>query len=410
MRKLLFFLLILLSACQRSSTLPSTDSSSSFENLSLSQKIAKAHLILEAQVLKTEAWPAREDWQISTLKPLKLLKGKTSREIRVFEPHLFPKEPSLFQKSETVLVFLKEIPPYTAWQPLIKSGVREEVIGGNLGIIRGEKEIEIYSQFIAGVLAQKNSQEFYENLLSQNLPPGFLKALTEDYFHLFPAVSLSETALHFWEKRLQSSQFPDAAKIMAVQELSTVHTPAMNQVLQNLFCFSPTEMCLRVAETLESQKIALPFLQYTQAIQEGSEDLRVGLLSILARHQRAEVLPLFEKYLKLEKDEKPASSLVEALGDLGPGAQDLILAYAQDPRYQVRLAAIISLGRVKSEKAIPILEKCLTAKDPLLIMMAAESLKQIGSQKALGVLEKYYHKDPHGYWEPSGPEHFLPPR
>ncbi len=362
-------------------------------------------------MVKVEPWPGREDWRVFYLKPLKFLKGKFSGEIKVFQNSLFPTDAPLLQASESALVFLKELPAYTSWKELIQSGVREEIVGGKQGIIKGADEVQIYSKIISQILAGGKTQAFYENLLNQKLSPDLLNAITKDYFKLFPASSFSQTSFDFWSGRFQDPAFPNVAKITAIKSLSEVTSEPANLFFRKLFCLQPLEVCLRAAETLESRGIPISISDYTPVLENGSQDLRVGLLSVLGRHHRADALPLFEKYLKLEKEEKAASTLIDALGDMGPPALDLVLAYAKDPRYQVQVAVVTSLGRFKNEKAISVLETYLKSKDPLLIMMSAESLRQIGTTKAVHVLHKYYEKDPHGYWEPTGPpEHFLPPR
>jgi len=258
---------------------------------------------------------------------------------------------------------------------------------------------------------KKKLQSFYEEILQKNPPGNISTQIVEDYFQLLPAASLSESDRQFLLARVKDPRFLNDAKVIIVNKMSEIENPEMNQSLQELFCLLPSPVCLRVAETLESRSKPLPLNIYTSSIGSGPDDLKIGLLTILARHHRKDAFKLFEKYLKQEKNEKNASSLMEALGDFQiPQAENLTLSYAKDPRYYVRLAVAMSLGKLKSSKGIPVLEEYLKTQDPSVVMVTAQALKEIGTPQALKTLGKYYQMGHHGHWEPAEPQHFnLPP-
>src|SRR4030095_533184 len=209
---------------------------------------------------------------------------------------------------------------------------------------------------------------------------------------------------------VKREDFPDLGKKELVLGIASRPGEFSSRLLREFFCLSPSAVCLKAAETLESRGLPIPIEEYSLALGTASPDLKAGLFAILGRHHRAEALPLFEKYLKDEKDEKTASAIMEALGDLGGlKAADLSLSYADDPRYYVRAAVIVSLGKLKSGAGIPVLEKALKTYDPSLVALAAQALERIGTPKALQTLVRYYEKGHHGHWEPSeGPQHFNP--
>lgn len=391
-------------------------------NLSLNDKISKAAYILVAEVVRVESWKKSQDKWVLTLKPEKILKGSPTSSLKVFVPKLFPTEDLPLKEGERALILLEELPSYTAWKDLIEGGVRYGLLGNKEGVVETAADISFYSAYIGQILGfekikdedekDKKLKAYLMEFLSKN-PAGVLATeVTESYFRHFAPLNLQSSDLDFWLSRLKDPNFSSAAKIIAIKQLTTVQSSAMHEMLKQLFCLPPTEMCLRVAESLESQGIELPYYEYESSIQKGPTDLSVGLLVILARHQRKDTFAIFEKYLKAEKSEKEASTLVEALGDFQtPEAEPLVLSYAKDPRYYVRIAVATSLGKLKSTRGIPVLETYLQTKDPSMVTVTAQALKQIGTPKALETLGKYYEMGHHGHWEPvEGPQHFnLPP-
>lgn len=421
--RLFYLLFVCLLACQGKEVPKNQTFLTSIpgETLSLSDRIQQSAFILIAEVQRVESWKGRKDWWIVSLKPEKFIKGTANSPLKILSTKIFPDEPLILKEGERVLVFLRALPPYTAWKELIEQGIQYDVLGAEKGVFKMSSDISLYSAYAEQILKiqkipdkseRKNRlQAFYEEILQKN-PPGSIAAqIAEDYFQLLPASSFSAENRQFWVVRVKDAHFSDLAKTLAAQKMSAVNSPDMNQSLQEMFCLPPSGVCLRVAETLESRGIQLPLYLYEISVGSASSDLRVGLLSILARHQRKDAFPLFEKYLKQEKDEKNAATLVEAAGDFKSSqAERLVLSFAKDPRYYVRIAVATSLGKLKSSKGIPILEEYLKTRDPSMVTVTAQALEQIGTPQALQTLGKYYEKGHHGHWEPAEPQHFnVPP-
>ncbi len=419
----LFFVLLFLVACQ-GKELPESQTPAVVmpgDALSLSDKIHQSSFILIADVQRVESWKGRKDWWVVSLRPEKFIKGSANPPLRILSTKLFPNEPLILKEGERVLVFLRELPPYTAWKELRESGVLYDVLGGDQGIFKNSPDISLYSDYAEQVLKiqkmtdkaerEKKLQALFEEVLQKNPPGSIALQITEDYFQLIPANTFSTDNRQFWLTRIKDPYFSDAAKTLAVQKMSEVNSPEMNQALQEMFCLPPAGVCLRVAETLESRAVPLPIFLYEIAVKAGPEDLRIGLLTILARHQRQDGFALFEKYLRQEKNEKNSAALIEAVGDFKtPQAERLVLSYGKDPRYFVQLAVATSLGKLKSSKGIAILENYLKTQNPSMVIVAAQALEQIGTPLALQTLGKYYERGHHGHWEPTEGKHFnLPP-
>jgi len=390
------------------------------ESLPFSQRINEASLIVIGRVDKIEHWKKRNDWLLVNLIPDQFLKGSASSPLKILDTKLFSQDAGLFLPGDQVLVFLRELPPYTAWQELIGQGIQYGVLGARESVIKKAPDISLFSGFISQVLRLPKNQEgvqkmklkeLYSEILKKN-PPGELSAeITRDFLGQFPAASQNASERAFWLERVKDPFFPKAATLEVAKAFSEVSGPESSQVLQEMFCLPPPEICLRVAEALESRGLKQSLSSYEKELAEDSIDMRLGLLAILARHQRKDAFSLFAKYLSQEKNEKNASGLVEALGDFGSSqAEKLVLAYAKDPRYYVRIAVATSLGKLKSTKGIPVLETYLKTQDPSMVTVAAQALQQIGTPQALNTLGKYYEKGHHGHWEPVEPQHFnLPP-
>lgn len=423
-RYFLVGMVFLLISCQgkESSQKPSNVQQNNFETpKSLGEWIQQSALILTGRVEKIENFKNRKDWYVITLKPDQIIKGNSEGPVKILDTKLFPNEPSFFNVDEKVLVFLNPLPSYTAWQEVIKSGVKYGVLGAKAGIVKTEPDLSMFAGFSGQVLAiekiqdsnlkKQKFQELYETLLQKNPPGRMAEEISRAYFQIFPASSLTSKQREFFGGRVKDPNFSSQAKEEIVKNIAAASSAESHQFLQEVFCYLPSAVCLLAAETLESRGIKPSLEIYQKSIEEGPEDLRLGLFVILARHQRSDSFLLFEKYLKLEKEEKKASTLVEALGDFGtPQAENLVLSYAKDPRYFVRLAVATSLGKLKSTKGIPVLEEYLKTQDPAVITVTAQALKQIGTKQALDTLGKYYQMGHHGHWEPAEPEHFNLPQ
>ncbi len=391
---------------------------------------SEAKIIMMATVEELKPYPNRPEWRIVHLKTEEVLKGSPPSTLKLLDEMIFPNEPAHFAVSQKVLVFLKELPPYTAWQELIQKGITYQVIGKTKGIISDTKEQRYLKTFVEefkNALSKTSTDtralldlKLRTLLESPSLP---LKTdLAQEIFELHGS-QLNTNDLSFLSGdqggnfslssgKVASLLLPEKAKFFLARGLiekmkEGVFAP---KELEKFFCSSPATVCLMVAEALESKGHSLPVTKYAEAIGQGSAEIKTGLLTILGRHQRRETYPLFSKTLKETQDEKEAQRMIEALGDLGgEQAETLCLSYAKDSRYYVRLAVIESLGKLKSQKGIWALEAALKTTDPTLVTLAAKSLGQIGTPETEKILRKYYKKEHHGYWEPSGPEHFNPP-
>ncbi len=382
------------------------------------ENIQNASLILTATVEKTEKWNNREDFIIVTLKPVQVLKGSYSRPtLKLLDQKLFSNTASLFQPSKRILVFLKTLPSYTAWQQMIKQGVQFELAGKTHTLFDSPEDQKSLVSFIGDFLklsgSGKNEAElkkFYLKTLEQSSLKALQEGLIKDFFVL-EKTSVSPENLTTLSRLVQSSQISDETKITIAKKLAQIKSPEIGSTLKSFFCISPETVCLLSAESLESQHLPIPIADYIKTLDNASNSLKVGLLQILGRHQRHDTYPLFEKIIAKEKDPIRASAIIEALGEMGgTDAETLCLKYAKDPRYYVRLAVVRSLGQLKSVKGIPTLEIALKSADPSMINIAAKSLEQIGTQEALQTLEKYYERSPHGFLEPTGSQHFNLPK
>lgn len=382
------------------------------------ENIQNASLILTATVEKTEKWNNREDLIIVTLKPVQVLKGSYSHpSLKLLDQKFFSNSSSLFQPSKKVLVFLKPLPPYTAWQEMIKQGVQFELAGKSDALFDSPDDQKTLISFVGDFLklfgSNRNEAElkkFYLKTLEQNPPKILQEDLAKDFFAL-KQTSLEPQELAILSKLVQSSQISDETKVTIAKKLTRFKSPEISSTLKSFFCISPETVCLLTAESLESQNLPISIADYSRILENGSGSLKVGLLQILGRHQRLEAYPLFEKIIAKEKDPIRASAIIEALGEMGgTEAETLCLQYAKDPRYYVRLAVVKSLGTLKSVKGIPSLEIALKSADPSMVNIAAKSLEQIGTKEALQTLEKYYERSPHGFLEPTGPQHFNLPK
>jgi len=399
---------------------PAASASSFEEPQTLSDRIEQATFILIAEVQGIESWKGRKDWWVVTLKPEKVIKGHVNSNLRILSTQLFPNEPMALKEGERVLVFLRTLPAYTAWRDLIAHGIQYDVLGGAKGIFKTSPDISLYADYAEQILKLEGLQDaaerqrkvvaFDEEILQKN-PPGSISAdIAADLFQLSPAASLDDRGREFWLSRAKDPRFSAEAKRVMIDRLSAVDSPPMNEALRQMFCLPPDGLCLKVAETLESRGVSLPLAVYAHSIDTGDEELRIGLLVILARHQRKDAFKLFESRLKQESGEKNAATLVEALGNFQtPQAEALALRYAKDPRYYVRIAVATSLGKLKSVKGIPVLEEYLKTRDPSMVAVTAQALKEIGTPLALQTLGKYYEMGHHGHWEPAEPQHFNLP-
>jgi hypothetical protein len=422
--KIIFFILFLVSgfvACKMGShspafTPPLNEQRQDETAPTLGKMTQEAHWIATATVEEVQNWKDRKDWFVVTLKPIQILKGSPVSSLKLLYQKLFPNEPPLFVPSQKILIFLNQLPPYTAYQELRSVGVSFEVLGGAHGVVSDPQEQSYVSKFVVESLKldlplTPSLKNLYLHYL-QHSPSKILREdLSQEIFHLDgPATYLSTEDLRVLSKLVTSSTFPDEGKTQLVRGISQMPPDESNSILKGFFCLSPSAVCLQSAQTLESRGVHLPVQEYSEALEKAPPDLKLGLFAILGRHKRVEAYPLFEKALAREKDEKSAAAILEALGDLGnTQAETLCLLYAKDTRYYVRLAVVTSLGKLKSEKGIPVLEEALKTPDPTMVTVAAQSLQEIDTPEARKTLSKYYEKEHHGYWEPTAPEHFLPP-
>ncbi len=382
------------------------------------ENIQNASLILTATVEKTEKWNNREDFIIVTLKPVQILKGSYSHPtLKLLDQKFFSNSTSLFQPSKKILIFLKPLPSYTAWQEMIKQGVQFELAGKTHALFDSAEDqkplISFVSDFLKLFGSSKNEAElkkFYLKTLEQSSLKILQEDLIKDFFAL-EKTSVSSENLTTLSRLVQSSQISDETKITIAKKLTQIQSPEISSTLKNFFCISPETVCLLSAESLESQNLPIPITDYIKTLDNASNSLKVGLLQILGRHQRRDAYPLFEKIIAMEKDPIRASAMIDSLGEMGgTEAETLCLKYAKDPRYYVRLAVVKSLGTLRSVKGIPSLEIALKSADPSMVNIAAKSLEQIGTKEALQTLEKYYERSPHGFLEPTGPQHFNLPK
>lgn len=393
-----------------------------FSKISQSQTIVEniqnASLILTATVEKSEKWNNREDLIIVTLKPVQILKGSYSHSsLKLLDQKFFSNTISLFQPSKKVLVFLKPLPPYTAWQEMIKQGVQFELAGKTHTLFDSSEDQKTLISFIRDFLklfgSNRNETEmkkFYLKTLEQSSLKILQEDLIKDFFAL-KQTSFEPQELATLSRMVQSSQISDETKITIAKKLTQVKSPETRLILKSFFCISPETVCLLAAESLESQNISISITEYAKILDSASDSLKVGILQILGRHQRRDASQLFEKIIAKEKDPIHASAMIEALGEMGSTeAEALCLQYAKDPRYYVRLAVIKSLGTLRSIKGISTLEIALKSADPSMVNLAAKSLEQIGTKEARETLEKYYERTPHGFLEPAGPQHFNLPK
>lgn len=411
--RLLFslFLLCLFAACQGRA--PSSQNPPSEEARTLGNMTEQSPLVVKAKVEQVSHWKGRDDWYVVTLRSEKALKGGGGGSLRILDVRLFPKQPSLFKEGEKVLVFLRELPPYTAWQEAIRDGIRYGVLGKEKGVLKGE-EGEKVASFVTALteLSKKGDAEkkkaLYLKTLEENPSPLLENDLASEIFQLSPSSFSSDE----WKRLaalVENPQVSDTAKMQLVKGFAVNSEDETKSSLEKFFCLPPDGVCLLAAETLESRGFPQPTEVYDQAMEKGDSPLRLGLLSILGRHARRETYPLFEKYIAQEKDEKTAGPMVEALGELGgPQAEALVLKYGKDPRYYARIGALRALGLLKSEKGYSILEDALKTSDPTVVTVAAQALERIGTPEAKKTLAKYYEKGHHGYWEPNAPQHFMP--
>ncbi len=402
-------------------------------NLNLEQIIEGSELILLGKIEDVQFWNSRTDWQIVTLKPDHMLKGDSPHSVRILHQKLFPNQPDLFQRKAYVLIFLKALPSYTAWKKLIAEDVRYQLVSGEKSLIPSSQNQDVIKKFVRDYLGLAGSGAFY----SQREKPeeGFQKRKQNFYFK-----TLKETTSTFLQlelsqmiflpdeafkkftsedvqnliQKIHSPQFSPEAKLGLIRGLIQTGDESVLSILSSLFCRQsessvPDTACLLIAETLEAKNRPIPFLDYSQSFANASPELKVGLLAILGRHHRQDAFSLFQSFLKNEKDERRASSVIEALGELGgERAISLCMAYAKDKRYFVRLSVLSSLGKMKTEKGISVAEEALKSGDPTQITLAAQTLERIGTPLAQKTLGKYYQKEHHGYWEPAEPKHFMP--
>jgi len=418
---LLSFLFLLALGCRDSSRGPGLSSPSAYEDASTYGRMTElSPLIVLGEVGEVKNWKGREDWWVVTIKPEQVYKGKAPSKILLLDQKLFPKQPSLFSTGEKVLVFLKGLPPYTAFQPLINEGVHYELMGKDHGLVKGEGEQKNIGDFAreflnylkkpAGLSPLSGIKDYFLDQLFWN-PSKPLKAdVVQEIFQRPQIISfLTPADLERIASRVTGPDYPDPVKIQIVRGIVALSPDSTESILKSFICLEPSEVCLRAAEALESRGVRLSSEVYAQALENASSDLKIGLLQILGRHQRQETFTLFEKEIAQEKDEKKAAAVIEALGELGgPRAEALVIKYGKDKRYYVRLSVVKAIGLLKSEKGIPLIEIALKTTDPTMVTVAAQALDKIGTPKAKETLSKYYEKEHHGYWEPTGPQHFYP--
>ena len=412
----LFFLLSIcafLFACGRSPQPPVAPPPTLEEAETLGKMTRDATLIAFAQVETVDSWKDRKDWKIVTLKLEKVLKGNAPKKISLLDVKLFPGEADRFAPGEKALVFLRALPAYTAWRDVILSGVGYSLLGKSKGLIEeGKEEIAHFVELFPKLPpASPEMREFILKTLERNGTERLREDLSREIFDrdLFP-FELRDEDLVRLGALVKQEDFPETGKKELVIGMAALPGDTSSRLLRDFFCLSPPSVCLKSAETLETRGQPISLEDYTRALSSASPGLRAGLLAILGRHHRVEALPLFEKYLKEEKGERNAAAMMEALGDLGdPKAVGLALSYADDPRYYLRAAVVVALGKLKSEEGIPALEKALKTSDPSLVALAAQALQRIGTTKAIQALSRHFEKGHHGHWEPTeGPQHFLP--
>ncbi|MBL7685822.1 MAG: HEAT repeat domain-containing protein [Deltaproteobacteria bacterium] len=405
-RWLLLFLSLIGLACQNKAPLQSfIDPPKNFEEV-----LSRSTYVLQVRVKSMKVWEGRSDWQIIQLEPLEIYRGKKTGEIQILEQKLFHQDSNRLEQNQIYTLLLQELPAFDLYQPLFQKKIRYQLTDVKRGIFSKPED-------------QKPFKEFFE--ARQKTDKTHLKKLYQDFFQSSPSEHLKEILGSEFFSATLKPELVSSDLTRIIQEIPHLKDydlrrdwtigllslpPHQIPDLSSLFCVSPEEVCLRVAEFLESQKKTISLSSYEQALQSAPSSLRVGLLEILGRHQRQEGLSLFEKYLPMENDEQQTGLILEALGKMGGDpALELVLRYANDKRAYVKVGMIRALGNLKSEKGIPALENALKTQDPSLVALAAQSLQQIDTPAARETLGKYYEKGHHGHWEPAGShQHFLP--
>ncbi len=384
----------------------------SFEDLLRSPYIASA------QVETITPQDGSPQGNVVVLKAIQFYRGNgTNSKIQLFEETLFPKAVSAFTAKTTVLVFLKDLPKYSSYQNLIQKGVQYAPAFKQGFLVSESADQLAYQSLIKDYLPylDQNSEEAKKKkkeILLSSLLQSSSKKMQEDlslFLERHPELDFNAEELEKISSSVLNPKFSDVAKLSLVKYFIAQNSISKNQILKKFVCVNPEPVCLKSAEYLEKSKQGLSAAEYEKIFSPLSAPLQMGLLSILARHKRLDTLPLFEIRLNTWTDDQQSASIVEALGRLGGAkAETLCLKYSQDPRYYVRMYSFSCLGELKSEKAIPLMEKMMVKHDPAMITVIAGALENIGTPRARQTLSKYYEKGHHGGWEIAEPKHFMP--
>ncbi|MBF0491181.1 MAG: HEAT repeat domain-containing protein [Deltaproteobacteria bacterium] len=382
------------------------------------EDLLRSPYIVSAQVEAVTAHEKNPQGNVVQLKTLQFFRGNIAGgKILLFEETLFPQSVSVFSPNTPILIFLKDLPKYSAYQTLIQKGVVYSPAFKQGSVLLQSADQQAYQEFLKSYLpyldqdsseAKNKKKEILLSTLLQTASARLQEDLAR-FFERSPGFDLNSEEMEKLSLLVLKQGFSEGAKLSLVKYFTAHPSATQFQILKKFVCVSPDAVCLQSAERLEAAQQGLSYTEYSKLLSQLSPNLQAALLSILARHRRLDTLPLFETRLNSWSDDKETASILEALGDLGGAkAEELCLKYSQDKRYYVRMYSFSCLGQLKSEKAIPLMERVLNQHDPAMVSVIAGALENIGTPLARDTLAKYYEKGHHGGWEPAEPKHFFP--
>ncbi len=126
---------------------------------------------------------------------------------------------------------------------------------------------------------------------------------------------------------------------------------------------------------------SMKLLKENLAVDSWNDTIRSYTLSGISQLQTDESVKLLKKYSEYGNHSRCRMTAIRALGAIGRGRKDVLdalIAYTEDKFSLVQMMAVISLGDLKDERAVPVLQKLTKGdRDSRIKRQALESIRKI---------------------------------
>lgn len=355
-------------------------------------------------IKSAQAPKAGQRFFLHQLKVAETLKGEGVDRLLVLDEPLTPGAPALLPGEGEFLVFLGPLPNYTAYQEARRQGYEHRVLGGKSGVVaKPEAAVAVAKDYLAGDASRRGA------LLLQALRGDDLRLANDAAIRLGERskTEFSSADVEIIVGAVRERPHPSHAKIALVRALENSGNAASLEGLKQLADDPPSPAKWAAVRALDRLGAPRPMDRLAEDFRRADDAEKSQALALIVP-QKSEAAEAFLSGVLAGpfSMEVKKSALRRMAEHKSPGYEALLLKNLGAGEATLRAETVLTLGRMGSSQAVPLVIPLLDS--PLAPLRAAAflMLSESPDPRAREVISHRYTRDHHGgVWEQN--QHFY---